>query len=64
MTKIRLVAMSLQPHLVVDDGVVLRRLPVDPIVIEAEQWPNVIDIMNDAIAKLQAQMQFQTQETP
>lgn len=63
MTKIRLVAMSLQPHLVVDDGIVLRRLPVDPIVIEAEQWPNVIDIINDAIAKLQAQMQFQTQET-
>ena len=59
MSSVRLVAVSLQPHLVVDDGQVLHRLPVDAVIIEASQWPNVINILQEAIAELQTQIEHQ-----
>jgi hypothetical protein len=63
MTKrIRLVEVSIQPQLVVDDGDTLARLPIDSIVIGADQWPNVVHLFAEALTNLQKQLD--NQETP
>lgn len=51
--KIRLVAVTLQPELVVDDGNTLTKVVVDPITINSQDWPNVVQILNDALIALE-----------
>lgn len=51
--KIRLVAVTLQPELVADDGSTLTKVVVDPITINSQDWPNVVQILNDALIALE-----------
>ena len=54
--KIRLVAVTLQPELVVDDGSNLIKLVVDPVTVSSQDWPTVVQILADAIASLEMKL--------
>lgn len=56
--KIRLVAVTLQPELVVDDGNNLIKLVVDPVTVSSQDWPTVVQILADAIASLETKLDY------
>ena len=56
--KIRLVAVTLQPELVVDDGNNLIKLVVDPVTVSSQDWPAVVQILAESIASLETKLDY------
>ncbi len=54
--RLRIAAVTVQVQLVADDGDNLAPVPVDPVTISGADWPNVVEIVTDAVARLQAQL--------
>lgn len=54
--RLRIAAVTVQVQLVADDGDTLTPVPVDPITISGADWPNVVPLVADAVARLQAQI--------
>lgn len=58
MTKrLRVVSFQVMPVLMVDDGDQLEALPVQPVSVSAADWPNVHDLLADAIGRLRTQVE-------
>lgn len=52
MKKIRLVGVTVAPQLVVDDGENLTALQVQPIAVDAKDWPGIVARLEEAITGL------------
>ncbi len=57
MTRLRIVGYLVQPQLMADDGDNLTPLPVQPVAISAIDWPNVVELVSDAIEQLRPQVE-------
>lgn len=54
MQKLRVLGYTVQTHLLVDDGDILTPVPTDPVNVSTTQWPNIVDLMEEARQKLEA----------
>lgn len=57
MNRLRPVAYVVQPQYMIDDGEVLRPLPVQPVTILAADWASVLEIVGGAEGQLRQQVE-------
>ena len=55
--RLRIAAVTVHVQLVADDGDTLTPVAVDPLTISGADWPNVVALVGDAVARLQAQFE-------
>lgn len=59
--RLRVVSYTVQPQVMLDDGEHLSPVQLNPVVIPAVEWPNVVMMMADALAAMQAE--YDSRET-